>query len=334
MIEFVENGLRERRRLRARRPRAVAACPASARLLTDEQLHGHHRVRAEPVMLLSSRCSAIGWEPELRGILIVIIAVVTLCGSVYLILATNLGARLGFLVALAGLAGWMMLIGLDLDDLRHRAQGSRAVVGRRAGPHGAAGQRRAVPGQRAADPRRRPRGRVVRPTRREIVARPVHRRGLDAAARGGPGLRSGGGVGRRVPRGERGVRRRRSSRPSPCTTSAASAGRRSTTSLDFLAFRHEPHYVVVEVAPLVRDADRAGPGAGAGRDRRDPASTSTSTWSATSVRSASRRCSSRSARASCSSRCAGCSTAGNAILDARTAARPSRSRLTVRSGAA
>ena len=40
---------------------------------------------------------AIGWEPELRGIIIVIIAVGTLCGSVYLILGTNLGARLGFL---------------------------------------------------------------------------------------------------------------------------------------------------------------------------------------------------------------------------------------------
>ena len=55
---------------------------------------------------------AISWEPELRGMLIVIIAVVTFCGSVYLILATNLGARLGFLVALTGLAGWMALMGI------------------------------------------------------------------------------------------------------------------------------------------------------------------------------------------------------------------------------
>jgi hypothetical protein len=55
---------------------------------------------------------AIGWEPELRGILTVIIGVVALCGTVYLILATNLGARLGFLVALTGLAGWMMLMGM------------------------------------------------------------------------------------------------------------------------------------------------------------------------------------------------------------------------------
>ena len=54
---------------------------------------------------------AITWEPELRGILIVIIAVSTLCGSIYLLLATNLGARLGFLVAFTGLAGWMALMG-------------------------------------------------------------------------------------------------------------------------------------------------------------------------------------------------------------------------------
>lgn len=55
---------------------------------------------------------AIGWEPELRGLLTVIIGVVILCGSVYGIMATNLGTRLAFLVALAGLMGWMMLMGV------------------------------------------------------------------------------------------------------------------------------------------------------------------------------------------------------------------------------
>jgi hypothetical protein len=55
---------------------------------------------------------AITWEPELRGILITIIAVGLFCGSIYLVLATNLGARLGFLVALTGLAGWMTLMGI------------------------------------------------------------------------------------------------------------------------------------------------------------------------------------------------------------------------------
>lgn len=55
---------------------------------------------------------AIGWEPELRGLLTVLIGVVALPGTVYLLLATNLGARLGFLIALTGLAGWMMLMGM------------------------------------------------------------------------------------------------------------------------------------------------------------------------------------------------------------------------------
>ena len=57
---------------------------------------------------------------------------------------------------------------------------------------------------------------------------------------------------------------------------------------DFLAFFHKPHYVVVEVAPLV--PTRTEPGRAPRRPRSTrPASTSTSTWSATSARGASRR---------------------------------------------
>jgi hypothetical protein len=55
---------------------------------------------------------AIGWEPELRGLLTVVIGFVILCGSVYGIMATNMGSRLAFLVALTALAGWMMLMGI------------------------------------------------------------------------------------------------------------------------------------------------------------------------------------------------------------------------------
>jgi hypothetical protein len=61
---------------------------------------------------LATTVLAINWQPELRGILIVIIAVAVLIGSVYMVLATNLGGRLGFLVALTGLAGWMLLMGI------------------------------------------------------------------------------------------------------------------------------------------------------------------------------------------------------------------------------
>ena len=55
---------------------------------------------------------AIGWEPELRGLLTVMIGAAVWMGSIYLILGTNLGARLGFLVAMAGLFGWVALMGM------------------------------------------------------------------------------------------------------------------------------------------------------------------------------------------------------------------------------
>jgi hypothetical protein len=54
----------------------------------------------------------ISWDPTIRGYLVVATGVVVLCGSVYLLLATNTGIRLGFLIAAAGLAGWMTIMGL------------------------------------------------------------------------------------------------------------------------------------------------------------------------------------------------------------------------------
>ncbi len=50
------------------------------------------------------------WYPTILGVLVVLAAVSLFCGSVYLLLATNLGARLGFLVAAAGLSGFMVLL--------------------------------------------------------------------------------------------------------------------------------------------------------------------------------------------------------------------------------
>jgi len=55
---------------------------------------------------------ALNWEPELHGLFVVLLALVLLPGSVYLLLGTNLGTRVGFLVAVAGLAGWMLLMGI------------------------------------------------------------------------------------------------------------------------------------------------------------------------------------------------------------------------------
>jgi hypothetical protein len=80
---------------------------------------------------------AINWEFELRGILTVIMGVAVLMGSVYLVLMTNLGARLGFLVTLAAFAGWMALmggiwwiygIGLKGDAPEWKAVSGRTVI--------------------------------------------------------------------------------------------------------------------------------------------------------------------------------------------------------------
>lgn len=50
------------------------------------------------------------WNPTIIGILTVVAAVGLFCGSAYLLLSTNLGARLGFLVAASGLSAFMVLL--------------------------------------------------------------------------------------------------------------------------------------------------------------------------------------------------------------------------------
>src|SRR5689334_15177407 len=50
------------------------------------------------------------WNPTILGVLVVLSAIGLFCGSTYLLLATNLGARLGFLVAAASLTGFIVLL--------------------------------------------------------------------------------------------------------------------------------------------------------------------------------------------------------------------------------
>jgi hypothetical protein len=50
------------------------------------------------------------WYPTILGVLTVLAAVSLFMGTIYLLLATNLGARLGFLIAAAGLSGFMVLL--------------------------------------------------------------------------------------------------------------------------------------------------------------------------------------------------------------------------------
>jgi hypothetical protein len=62
--------------------------------------------------LLRIYALTISWDPTIRGYLVVATGVAVLCGSVYLLLATNTGVRLGFLIAAAGLTGWMTIMGV------------------------------------------------------------------------------------------------------------------------------------------------------------------------------------------------------------------------------
>lgn len=62
--------------------------------------------------MTASLLNAISFDPEIRGIFVVLVGTVVLVGSVFLILATNVGARVALLVTGAGLFGWMALMGI------------------------------------------------------------------------------------------------------------------------------------------------------------------------------------------------------------------------------
>ena len=76
------------------------------------------------------------WYPTILGVLVVIAAVALFCGTVYMLLATNMGARLGFLVAAGGLSGLMVMLSLlwltnpsPVNTLKGRIPAWRAVEG-------------------------------------------------------------------------------------------------------------------------------------------------------------------------------------------------------------
>lgn len=57
--------------------------------------------------------AGIAYDPTIRGVLATVVGVGVLIGSIYLLLGTNLGNRLGFLIALTGFFGWMAILGLS-----------------------------------------------------------------------------------------------------------------------------------------------------------------------------------------------------------------------------
>jgi hypothetical protein len=199
---------------------------------------------------------AIGWKPELRGILITIIAVTVFCGSVYLVLATNLGARLGFLVALTGLAGWMALLGLIWMiygiGLKGPEPSWEAVPGRTVLQSPNALYQAGVLDQRVELPAESTHAEDAALMSDQLVAQgwatvPEEDPAFgQATAAVGEFLEETGafaaGEYQAVAMFERGGDRYP----------------KINDSLDFLAFRHEPHYALVEVAAL--EPTRTEPG--------------------------------------------------------------------------
>lgn len=59
-----------------------------------------------------STFAAIAFDPNIRGLLVVMVGVGVLVGSVFLLLATNTGWRNGFLIAMCALFGWNFSMGL------------------------------------------------------------------------------------------------------------------------------------------------------------------------------------------------------------------------------
>ena len=56
--------------------------------------------------------AGLSWDPAIRGILTVVLGCAILLGSIYMILATNTGIRLGLLLSCAGFFGWMVILTL------------------------------------------------------------------------------------------------------------------------------------------------------------------------------------------------------------------------------
>jgi hypothetical protein len=198
---------------------------------------------------------AIGWEPELRGIIVTVIGVAVLIGSIYLVLGTNLGARLGFMVALCGLSGWMALMGGIWAIYGIGLQGPlgswKAVEGRTVLQDTAALNQAGVLGEPVEIP-----DQTSYPDQSAMVAGQLEDEGwtqLDPAAPSAG--QAGASAGEFLEE-----------------TGAFEAGDYQVTrvfdmggdrypmigNFDLLAFWHEPRYAVVEVAPIEQTRDESG----------------------------------------------------------------------------
>jgi hypothetical protein len=200
---------------------------------------------------------AIGWQPELRGILITIIALTTFCGSCYFLLSTNLGARLGFLVALAALAGWMFLMGATWwsygkgllgPDASWAPISGRTVLQTTAAVNDSGALNAPVVVPSDADPT----------TAATAVDQQFVTDGWKKLESSVPAYQQAGAAAS-VFVEESGAM---VNGDFQVVNVFDKGGQRSPQlfkgKLDFLAFFHKPHYAVVEVAPLVKQRDEPG----------------------------------------------------------------------------
>ncbi len=215
-----------------------------------------------------------GWMTELRGVLTVIIAVTVLMGSVYLVLATNMGARLGFLVAIAGLAGWFFImgaiwwaygIGLKGPDPSWESMPGRTVIQDIPSLNVAGALKAPIQIPEGATP-----AEAAIAVQQQFVAEGWQQLASSAASYGQTSSAADGYL--------------KSSNAFPAALPDGSAaykvvnvfdigGDRSPTfadsKLDVLAFWHKPRHVVVEVAPVIEQ--RAEPGRAPATPRIDSA---------------------------------------------------------------
>lgn len=199
---------------------------------------------------------SIDFSPGLRGVVVTAIMFVVLIGGTYLIIGTNVGARLGFLITATAFAGWMMSMAIIW-----------AIYG--------IGLSGPVPTWEPAEPIT-----IVRDgsllNRAEVIDTPINTDGLDAPAAAkkvSETLVADGWTILEDSDPRRGQAVASADEILQIEAEEFSAGEYTPVavfdkggerypkigeSLDFFAFFHKPRYSIVEVAPLVEQ--RVEPG--------------------------------------------------------------------------
>lgn len=207
--------------------------------------------------------AALRWDPHIRGGLIVLTGVMILMGSVYLLLSTNTGARLGFVLAVAGLSGWMVLmgavwtvfgIGLKGQEPQWRAlelltgpPSESTVEAMRGFPKGW---------------KKLPHGDPALSDAEAASDAVLASSGAEGGGEGGSSEGGGGGGSSEGGGGEGGAAGRESLRVEPPFRAPEDyelvQAYRKGGETYFLTLLHRPHYAVLQVKPVEKGPDQAG----------------------------------------------------------------------------